>query len=271
MRFAAYLAPCLLGLLTAAVPAPASAAVEIGIAISAPLAPPPLPVYVQPPIPEPGFIWTPGYWAYGPVGGYYWVPGTWVQPPAVGLLWTPPWWGFSGGVYGFHAGYWGPHVGFYGGINYGFGYGGVGFVGGRWDHGVFAYNGFVTNFGAVRIANVYREPVIAGPAVRVSFNGGVGGIRVRATAEQEAFAREEHVPPSAEQARHFEAAAGNPAFRASVNHGRPAMAATARPGEFGGHAAAVRGGPPRGGERAARAGEREGRGKEEGHERGEQR
>ena len=41
-------------------------------------APPALPVYVQPPLPAPGFIWTPGYWAYGDAG-YYWVPGVWVR------------------------------------------------------------------------------------------------------------------------------------------------------------------------------------------------
>jgi hypothetical protein len=33
-----------------------------GIAVD--IAPPPLPVYDQPPIPAPGYIWTPGYWAW---------------------------------------------------------------------------------------------------------------------------------------------------------------------------------------------------------------
>jgi hypothetical protein len=47
--------------------------------------PPELPVYEQPPIPAPGYIWAPGYWGIGPTG-YYWVPGTWVEPSAVGLL-----------------------------------------------------------------------------------------------------------------------------------------------------------------------------------------
>ena len=81
--------------------------------------------------PGPGYLWTPGYWAWNDGGGYYWVPGTWVVGP-VGMLWTPGYWGFAGGFYGWHGGYWGPHVGFYGGINYGFGYGGVGFGGGEW-------------------------------------------------------------------------------------------------------------------------------------------
>ena len=51
------------------------------------LAPPPLPVYVQPVIPGPDYIWVPGYWAWGP-NGYFWVPGTWVFAPTPGLLWT---------------------------------------------------------------------------------------------------------------------------------------------------------------------------------------
>ena len=109
--------------------APVPAAAQVGIDISVTTAPPPLPEYDQPPLPGDGYIWTPGYWAYGDYG-YYWVPGTWVQPPTVGLLWTPGYWGFNGGRYIFNAGYWGPQVGFYGGIDYGFGYTGLGYEGG---------------------------------------------------------------------------------------------------------------------------------------------
>src|SRR6202007_1231013 len=86
------------------------------VSVSVTIAPPELPVYAQPLCPGEGYIWTPGYWAYGPEG-YYWVPGVWVQPPMVGVLWTPGYWGFVGGVYRWNAGYWGPHVGFYGGVN----------------------------------------------------------------------------------------------------------------------------------------------------------
>ena len=78
-----------------------------GIFISVGFAPPALPVYALPPIPGDGYIWTPGYWAYGDAG-YYWVPGTWVLAPQPGYLWTPAYWGFEGGAYGFHEGYWGP-------------------------------------------------------------------------------------------------------------------------------------------------------------------
>ena len=54
---------------------------QAGIFISVNFAPPVLPVYAQPALPAPGYIWTPGYWAYGDAG-YYWVPGVWVQPPS---------------------------------------------------------------------------------------------------------------------------------------------------------------------------------------------
>jgi len=62
---------------------------QIGISIA--FAPPELPVYEQPPVPGDGYIWTPGYWAYGD-DDYYWVPGTWVMAPERGLLWTPAYW-----------------------------------------------------------------------------------------------------------------------------------------------------------------------------------
>src|SRR5437762_14137426 len=81
----------LLTLLVATFSAASSA--QIGIGISVRVGPPVLPVYAQPICPGPGYIWTPGYWAYGDEG-YYWVPGTWVMAPEPGLLWTPGYWGF---------------------------------------------------------------------------------------------------------------------------------------------------------------------------------
>src|SRR5262252_5203686 len=89
-------------LVLGAAPGIPSAQAQVGVGLSITIAPPALPVYEQPPIPGPGYLWTPGYWAYGPEG-YYWVPGTWVQPPSVGLLWTPGYWGFVGGAYVFNA------------------------------------------------------------------------------------------------------------------------------------------------------------------------
>lgn len=71
----------LMALALALAPAACFAAVFVSVNI----APPELPVYAQPPCPGDGYMWTPGYWAYG-AEGYYWIPGVWVQPPAVGLL-----------------------------------------------------------------------------------------------------------------------------------------------------------------------------------------
>jgi hypothetical protein len=72
---------------------------------------------------------------------------------------------------------------------------------------------------------------------RVSYNGGNGGINARPTRQQEAAARQRHLSPVAAQTQHIQAARGNPEFRASTNHGKPSIAATARPGEFRGGAA----------------------------------
>jgi WXXGXW repeat (2 copies) len=205
--------------------------VDVNVAI----APPELPVYDQPEIPGPGYIWTPGFWGYGPQG-YYWVPGTWVEPPTVGLLWTPGYWGWRDGFYVWNAGYWGPHIGFYGGVNYGFGYLGSGYEGGYWRDGVFTYNRTVNNFGNVHITNVYDKTVINNTTVtRVSFNGGTGGITARPTSQEQAWAHEQHIPPTTMQTQHVQAASINRSLLASVNHGKPAITATSKPGDFSGH------------------------------------
>lgn len=212
--------------------------------------PPELPVYEQPPIPAPGYIWTPGYWSYGSEG-YFWVPGTWVQPPSVGLLWTPGYWGWRDGVFAYNVGYWGPHIGFYGGINYGFGYTGEGYAGGRWNNGVFLYNQTVNNFGAVRVTNVYSETVVVRSDVRVSFNGGNGGVEARPTPQQEAAAHEQHTPPTPAQSHQRQMASTNKALLVSANHGRPPIAATAKPGEFTGKGVVAAREAPRGNTPAA--------------------
>ena len=212
----------------------AASLAQVGIGLSITIAPPLIPVYVQPPIPAPGYIWTPGYWAYGPYG-YFWVPGTWVQPPAVGLLWTPGYWGWNNGVYVFNHGYWGPHIGFYGGINYGFGYGGVGYQGGYWNNGAFNYNRAVNNIGNTNITNVYNRAVVNNTTVNnVSYNGGNGGTVARPTPQQQAFAQAQRLPPTQTQIAHQQAASTDHALLASVNQGHPPIAATTRPGVFSG-------------------------------------
>jgi len=205
---------------------------QVSIAIR--IGPPALPVYEQPLCPAEGYIWTPGYWAYDyDYGDYYWVPGTWVLAPEPGFLWTPGYWGWGGDRFIFHEGYWGPRVGFYGGINYGFGYFGNGYEGGRWDHDRFFYNRSVNNINVTNIHNVYNTTVINNTTVNhVSYNGGSGGIDARPTREEEAAARERHIPPVGAQTQHLQAARANSELRASANHGRPPVAATPRPGAF---------------------------------------
>jgi hypothetical protein len=216
----------------------AAAFAQFGVSIT--VGPPALPVYEQPPVPAQGYLWAPGYWAYGQ-DGYFFVPGTWVMAPQPGFLWTPGYWGWRGNAYAFNEGYWGPHVGFYGGINYGFGYFGHGFEGGRWDNGHFFYNRAVLNVNVDVIHNVYNTRVNETNVARVSFNGGSGGINARATAQEEAAAHERHIPAVAAQTEHIQAARSNPELRASANHGKPPIAATDKPGELkGGGAVAAR-------------------------------
>jgi hypothetical protein len=232
MRIKLLVGSLLLALVVLALPAPSFA----GVIFSVVIAPPPLPVYEQPFCPGEGYIWTPGYWAYSDDGGYFWVPGTWVLVPEPGFLWTPAWWGWSDGFFVFHEGYWGPHVGFYGGINYGFGYGGFGYEGGYWRNGAFFYNRSVNN--VRNVTNVYNKTVIINNNVRsVSYNGGEGGINARPTTEQEEAARERHIRPTSVQAQHVERASTNRQLFESYNHGRPSIAATPRPTEFGGREA----------------------------------
>src|ERR1700735_540188 len=204
----------------------------VGVSIT--VAPPALPVYVQPICPADNYIWTPGYWAYSD-DDYYFVPGTWVEAPTPGFLWTPGYWGFNNGVYAWNDGYWGPHVGFYGGVNYGFGYGGVGFEGGYWQGGNFFYNRSVSNINVTVIHNVYSKTVINNynSTTRASFNG-PGGVTRKPTAQEETFSHEQHTPAVASQTQHREAASKDRSQFASVNHGKPAVAATAKPGEFRG-------------------------------------
>jgi len=223
VRFRTLTLLALLCFIPALMPAATPAQIAVGIGVSVHVAPPAIPVaVVQPPCPTEGYLWTPGYWAYGPAG-YYWVDGVWVAPPRVGFLWTPGYWGFVGGVYGWHAGYWGPHVGFYGGVNYGFGYGGVGFIGGAWRGGVFAYNTAVWHAGP-GFHNVYVDRTVINNTTIInnhaSFNG-PGGIDRQPTAEERGFEHEQHFEATHDQLAHETAARNDPNARFSNNHGRP--------------------------------------------------
>jgi hypothetical protein len=215
-----------------AVPAVSSAQSAVFITIG----PPELPVYEQPALPDAGYLWTPGYWDYGP-DGYFWVPGTWVQAPAPGLLWTPGYWSWGNGGYAWNRGYWDTQVGYYGAINYGYGYSGHGYEGGYWSNGALYYNRSVNNISTTtNITNVYTKTVLNNTTVtNVSYSGGSGGTTGRPTAEELTISGKHHTPPTAEQTQHAQAASTNHAQFASVNHGQPAIVATPKPGVFTGN------------------------------------
>jgi hypothetical protein len=240
-QFLAASLAAVLALTALVLPEPSPA--QIGVSIT--IGPPALPVYEQPPLPTPGWIWTPGYWAWGPQG-YFWVPGTWVEPPQPGFLWTPGYWAWNDGVYLWNVGYWGPVIGFYGGVNYGFGYFGHGYEGGYWRGRQFYYNSTVNNVTNVHITNVYNKTVINNVTVnRVSYVGGPGGIVAHPTAQEEAAAHGQHAAPTSAQTAHQQAAATHRELLASVNQGKPQIAATAKPGDFSSHVVqATRAGGP---------------------------
>jgi WXXGXW repeat (2 copies) len=204
----------LFALVMLAMPAASSAQISVGVVVG--FAPPELPVYEQPVCPGERYIWTPGYWAWDEDGDdYYWVPGTWVLAPEVGFLWTPGYWGWGGNGFVFYEGYFGR-----------------GYEGGYWDHDRFFYNREVNNVNVTVIHNVYETRIVNQTNVRVSYNGGNGGINERPTREEEAAAHERHLPPVRDQVQHVQAARTNTELRASVNHGKPPVAATPRPGSF---------------------------------------
>lgn len=191
--------------------------------------PPPLPDYEQPPCPDPDYLWTPGYWGWGPYG-YYWVPGAWVAAPYAGALWTPGYWAFVGSAYRFHHGFWGLHIGFYGGIPYGYGYTGYGYYGGYWRDNHFFYNTAVNRVNDRVIRNVYtREVVVNNRMNRVSYNGGRGGLDARPRPAELAVLREQRIPPMQSQLAIRREAEGNRAQFYNQNHGRPPMTVAARP------------------------------------------
>jgi hypothetical protein len=230
MRAFRFLSIPLIAVFLLAIPAPSNAQVTIGLTIGQP--PPPLPVYNSiPPAPYPNYMWTPGYWAWGPAG-YYWVPGTWVAPPQTGLYWTPGYWGWTGSGYGWNDGYWAPQVGFYGGIDYGFGYPGTGFYGGQWQPSGFSYNTAVWPVNTTVIHNVYIDRTVINRTVivrRTSYNGGKGGIIMRPGARELEVARMHHIAATPVQMAHIREAAEDRNLAAAVNKGNPKVVAVAKP------------------------------------------
>ena len=209
--------------------------------------PPPLPDYDQPPAPADGYIWTPGYWAWGP-GGYYWVPGAWVEPPYTAALWTPGYWGFYGGRYLFYPGHWGLHIGFYGGINYGFGYIGFGYEGGYWNGGHFFYNRAYNHINVRTVHNMYnynagnrgnynarqsrkqqlqQQPQRQQSAPQLPRRS--AACNTRPQPSEGAAAHEPTAPRMNTQVQHAQTYGGVRGQYAAQNHGRPATPAISRP------------------------------------------
>jgi hypothetical protein len=228
MRYQKFLALLPLLLLCGA---PTFSAAGVDVSFTVNVAPPMLPVYEQPPLPEPGYLWTPGYWAWDGMD-YFWVPGTWVQPPVSDMLWTPGYWGWRDGFYGWNPGYWGTQIGYYGGVNYGYGYTGVGYQGGYWHGGAFFYNRSVANFGQVNIVNVYNAPINHHEMSRVSFNGGQGGLRTQPNDAERAVMNGHHSEATAMQRQHEQRAAAMPAMHLHENGGRPQILTTQRAADF---------------------------------------
>lgn len=208
------------------------------VVVSVNIAPPELPVYVQPIPPGDDYLWVPGYWSWSDDDqSYFWVPGTWALAPEPGFLWTPGYWGWGDSGYFWHQGYWGRHIGYYGGINYGFGYGGSGYYGGRWEGGHFRYNQAYTNvvgFGGHNVYNVTNINIVNN--THVSFNGGRGGIQYRPNAQEMQFSHEQHLSPTQEQINHVQMARSDRSFYANENHGHPAIGAVPQAGHFDVHA-----------------------------------
>ena len=114
---------------------------------------------------------------------------------------------------------------------------------------MFAYNTAVMHVNATVIHNTYVDRTVINNVTvnnRVSYNGGMGGISARPTSAELAAEHEHHIAPTSMQTQHRHAASTNRALLASENHGKPAIAATAKPGEFSAHGVvAARGTTPR--------------------------
>lgn len=178
---------------------------SINAQINVRIAPPVLEVYTQPYCPGDGYIWTPGYWAYG-ADGYYWIPGVWVLPPSPDLLWTPGYWDFTNDFYLWRPGYWGATVGYYGGVNYGCGYFGTGYSGGRWQDGHFYYNTAVSRINVKSIHYSYIDKSVKQKYIREdhpSFNG-KGGIAYAPKVNERREDESRQIKPTPEQNSHFQ-------------------------------------------------------------------
>ena len=136
--------------------APAQA--QVAISISATIAPPLLPVYAQPAIPGPGYLWIPGYWAWNgsrilldarllvdAADGRFLLDAALLGLVERRLCLQRRLLGSDGRVL------WRDQLRFR--VQR------LGYQGGMWQGNTFVYNRTVNNFGNVNIANSYSRPV----------------------------------------------------------------------------------------------------------------
>jgi hypothetical protein len=91
---------------------------------------PPAPMYERAPAVRRGYVWSPGYWAWGG-HRHHWVPGSYVVERP-GYVYAPPSWRERGGRWYLQEGYWNPQVAMRGGERY---YGGDRYYGGERYYG----------------------------------------------------------------------------------------------------------------------------------------
>ena len=84
----------------------------------------------------------------------------------------------------------------------------------------------------MQVVNVYTKTVIVTDTTNVGYNGGAGGTSAWPTPEQWR-SRTSATFRQLLQLHHVEEAAKDPTLSLAHNHGHPAVAATAHPGEFG--------------------------------------
>jgi hypothetical protein len=87
----------------------------------------------------------------------------------------------------------------------------------------------VNNINVNVVHNVYNYRVVVNNNVRVSFNGGPGGLRIRPRPAELVAFREPHAPPMTAQIAVERSAVANREQFAAVNHGRPANFVVEKP------------------------------------------
>ncbi len=94
----------LLAPMAAMLPQTAAAEVDVNLVLRVP---PPAPRYEPMPPPRPGFVWTPGYWAWRG-NTHVWVGGTWTAERP-GYVYLQPRWVERNGQWHFTHGTWARH------------------------------------------------------------------------------------------------------------------------------------------------------------------